>query len=224
MPEGPDRAGCDPRIRGKDRSDFCYGLHRRSRGGCPGRYRCHNVLLQVGMVQAMEGPPGSHNKVEDKGYGCCPDPVKVKGLTKPLTLLWDGVGGKFQLVVLPTLHDVDVVLGVDVLSQLNIQFDLVKQVVRPYREPSTPVASARNIELLFKNPYSTFKGKIPVKEEGVKEVAKDMLRPAYQDIRFCYKTKEKEEDHKIVWNQADYKVQLKEDLEDIRQKLCRVLG
>ena len=51
-----------------------------------------------------------------------------------------------------------------------------------------------------------------------------MLRPAYQDIRYCYKTKEKEEDRKIVWNQADCKVQLKEDLEDIRQKLCRVLG
>ena len=156
--------------------------------------------------------------------GVAPDPVKVKGLTKSLTLLWDGVGGKFQLVVLPTLHDVDVVLGVDVLSQLNVQFDWVKQVVRPYREPSTPVAPARNIELLCKNPDSIFKGKIPVKEEGVKEVAKDMLRPAYQDVRFCYKTKEKEEDRKIVWNQADYKVQLKEDLEDIRQKLCRVLG
>ena len=156
--------------------------------------------------------------------GVAPDPVKVKGLTKPLTLLWDGVGGKFQLVVLPTLHDVDVVLGVDVLSQLNVQFDWVKQVVRPYREPSIPVASARNIGLLFENPDSTFKGKIPVKEEGVKEVAKDMLRPAYQGIRYCYKTKEKEEGCKIVWNQADYKVQLKKDLEDIWQKLCRVLG
>ena len=72
VPEGPDRAGCGPRIRRKERSDFCYGLHSRSRGGCPGRYRCHHVLLQVGMVPAMEGPPGSRNKVEDKGYGCCP--------------------------------------------------------------------------------------------------------------------------------------------------------
>ena len=72
VPEGPDRAGCGPRIRQKDRSDFCYGLHSRSGGDCPGRYRCHHVLLQVGMVPAMEGPPGSRNKVEDKGYGCCP--------------------------------------------------------------------------------------------------------------------------------------------------------
>ena len=85
--------------------------------------------------------------------------------------------------------------------------------------------------------HTTFKGKNPVKEEGVKEVAKDMLRPAYQDIRFCYtskerkrNTKDKKEDCKIVWkssmpwNQADYKVQLKKGLEDIRQKLCQVLG
>ena len=64
--------------------------------------------------------------------GIAPDLVQVKGLTKPLTLLWDGVRGRFQLVVLPTLHDVDVVLGVDVLSQLNVQFDWVRQVVSPY--------------------------------------------------------------------------------------------
>ena len=169
--------------------------------------------------------------------GMAPDPVKVKGLTKPLTLHWDGVGGKFQLVVLPNLHDVDVVLGVDILSQFKVQFDWEKQVASPYRELCIPEASSTNVRLLLDNPDSTFKGKIPVKEEGVKEVAKDMLRPAYQDIRYYYtfkerkrKTKEKKEDRKIVrkssmpWNQADYKAQLKKDLEDIRQKLCRVLG
>ena len=35
-----------------------------SGGGCPSRYWCHNVLLQVGMVPAMEGPPGRRDKVE----------------------------------------------------------------------------------------------------------------------------------------------------------------
>ena len=140
-------------------------------------------------------------------------------------------------MVLPTLHDVDVVFGVDVLSQFNVKFDSVKQVASPYREPCTPVASAENVGLLLENPDSTFKGKIPVKEEGVKEVAKDMLRSAYQDIRYYYtfierkrNTKDKKEDRKIVWkssmpwDQAEYKVQLKKDLEDIRQKLCQVLG
>ena len=116
----------------------------------------------------------------------------------------------------------DVVLGVDVLNQLNVQFDWVRQVVSPYREPCVQVESSRNIGLLLENPDSTFKGKIPVKEEGVKEVAKDMLRPAYQNLRYCYKAREKKEDRKIVWNQADYRVKLQEDLEDIRQKLCQV--
>ena len=180
---------------------------------------------------------GAVIKSKVRVMGVAPDPIKVKGLTKPLTLHWDGVGGKFQLMVLPTIPDVDVVLGVDILSQFNVNFDCVKQVVNPYREPCTPVASAKNVGLLLENPDSTFKGKIPVKEEGVKEVAKDILRPAYQDIyRFYYasnrkrKTKEKKEDHKIVWessmpwNQADYKVQLKKDLEDIRQKLGQILG
>ena len=167
---------------------------------------------------------GAVTKSKIRVMGIAPDPVQVKGLTKPLTLLWDGVGGRFQLVVLPTLHDVDVVLGVDVLSQLNVQFDWVRQVVSPYREPCIQVESGRNIGLLLENPDSTFKGKIPVKEEGVKEVAKDMLRPAYQNLRYCYKAREKKEDHKIVWNQADYRVKLQEDLEDIRQKLCQVSG
>ena len=165
---------------------------------------------------------GAVTKSKIRVMGIAPDPVKVKGLTKPLTLLWDGVGGRFQLAVLPTLHDVDVVLGVDVLSQLNVQFDWVRQVVSPYREPCIQVESGRNIGLLLENPDSTFKGKIPVKEEGVKELAKDMLRPAYQNLRYCYKAREKKEDRKIVWNQADYRVKLQEDLEDVRQKLCQV--
>ena len=167
---------------------------------------------------------GAVTKSKIRVMGIAPDPVKVKGLTKPLTLLWDGVGGRFQLAVLPTLHDVDVVLGVDVLSQLNVQFDWVRQVVSPYREPCIQVESGRSIGLLLENPDSTFKGKIPVKEEGVKEVAKDMLRPAYQNLRYCYKAREKKEDRKIVWNQADYRVKLQEDLKDIRKKLCQVSG
>ena len=43
-------------------------------------------------------------------------PIEVKGLSKPLTLQWDGVGGQCQLMVLTTLTDMDVVLGMDVLS------------------------------------------------------------------------------------------------------------
>ena len=172
--------------------------------------------------QQWKDPLGAVTKSKIRVVGIAPNPVKVKGLTKPLTLLWDCVGGRFQLVVLPTLHDVDVVLGVDVLSQLNVQFDWARQVDSPYREPCVQVESSRSIGLLLENPHSTFEGKIPEKKEGVKEIAKDMLRPAYQNLRYCYKAREKKEDRKIIWSQADYRVKLQEDLEDIRKKLCQV--
>ena len=59
------------------------------------------------------------------------DPIKIKGLTKPLTLQWDGVGGQFPLMVLTALTDVDVVLGMDVLRQLDVKINFKKQVAIP---------------------------------------------------------------------------------------------
>ena len=69
--------------------------------------------------------------------GVSHDPIKVKGLTRPLTLHWDGVGGKFQLMILTALTDVDVVLGMDVLSQFDVKIDFKKQVTSPAREACT---------------------------------------------------------------------------------------
>ena len=96
---------------------------------------------------------------------------------------------------------------------------------------------AKTVGLLLNNPGFTFKGKIPVKEEGVEEVAKGVLRQAYREVHRVWmaserkmKTKDKRKDRKIVrgssmpWNQAEYKAKLQEDLKDIRQKLSRVLG
>ena len=175
------------------------------------------------------------SKVRIIGIG--PDPIKIKGLTRPLTLHWDGVGGKCQLMILTALTDVDVVLGMDVLSQFEVKIDFRKQVARPARETCIPLEPARTVGLLLDNPSFTFKGKIPVKEEGVEEVAKGILRPCYREVHRVWmaserqmKTKDKREDRRIVrkssmpWNQADYKAQLQKDLKDIWQKLSRVLG
>ena len=158
------------------------------------------------------------SKVRIMGVG--PDRIKIKGLTKPLTLHWDGVGGKFQLMILIALTDVDVVLGMDVLSQFDVKVNFKKQVASPAREPCTPL-----------EPGFTFKGKIPVKEEGVEEVAKDVLRPAYREVnRVWLVSKRKRKDLRIApesfmpWDKAGYKDQLKRDLEDIRQKLSQILG
>ena len=165
------------------------------------------------------------------------DPIKVKGLTKPLTLQWDGVGGQLQLMVLTALTDVDVVLGMDVLRQLDVKINFKKQVASPAREACTPLEPAKTVGLLLNKPGFTFKGKIPVKEEGVEEVAKGVLRQAYREVHRVWmaserkmKTKDKRKDRKIVrgssmpWNQAGYKAQLQKDLQDIRQKLSQVLG
>ena len=175
------------------------------------------------------------SKVRIIGVG--PGPIKIKGLTRPLTLHWDGVGGKFQLMILTALTDVDIVLGMDVLSQFDVKINFKKQVASPAREPCTPLEPAKTVGLLLNNPGFTLKGKIPVKEEGVEEVAKGVLRPAYREVHRVWMAserkmniKDKREDRKIVressmpWNQADYKAQLQEDLKDIWQKLSRVLG
>ena len=175
------------------------------------------------------------SKVRIIGVG--PDPIKIKGLTRPLTLHWDGVGGKFQLMILTALTDEDVVLGMDVLSQFDVKIDFKKQVASPAREACTPLEPAKTVGLLLDDPGFTFKGKIPVKEEGVEEVAKGVLRQAYREVQRVWmaserkmKTKDKREDRKIVcessmpWGQAGYKAQLQKDLKDIRQKLSRVFG
>ena len=175
------------------------------------------------------------SKVRIIGVG--PDPIKIKGLTRPLTLHWDDVRGKFQLMILTALTDVDVVLGMDVLSQFDVKIDFKKQVTRPAREACTPLEPAKTVGLLLNNPGFTFKGKIPAKEEGVEEVVKGVLRQDHREVHRVWmasernmKTKDKRKDRRIVressmaWKQAGYKAQLQKDLKDIRQKLSRVLG
>ena len=48
-------------------------------------------------------------------------PVQLKGITQVLELEWDGVKDHRQMVVLPTLEDVDVILGMDIISRLDVQ-------------------------------------------------------------------------------------------------------
>ena len=165
------------------------------------------------------------------------DPIKVKGLTKPLTLQWDGVGGQFQLMVLTALTDVDVVLGKDVLRQLDVKINFKNQVASPAREPCNPLKPTKTVGLLLNNPTFTCKGKIPVKKEEVEEIAKGVLRQGHREVHSVWmasdrriKTKDKIKNRRIVressmpWNQAGNKAKLQEDLKDIRQKLSRVLS
>ena len=60
-----------------------------------------------------------------------------------------------------------------------------------------PVGTAKTVGLLLNNPGFTFKGKIPVKEEGVEEVVKGVLRQGHREV------------HK-VWMASDIKNKTKE--------------
>ena len=125
------------------------------------------------------------------------DPIKTKGVTRPLTLLWDDVGGKCQLKILTDLTDVDVVLGMDVLSQFNVQIDFKTQVARPAREPCTTWDPTRTVGLRLNNPDFTFQGKIPVKEKGMEKLAKGNGRPwCCEAHRVWFTSKKKKEGQK----------------------------
>ena len=146
-------------------------------------------------------------------------------------------------MVLTTLTDVDVVLGIDVLSQFDVKIDFKNQVASPEREPCTPLKPAETVGLLLENPTFTFKGRIPVKEEEVEEVVKGVHRQGHQvehriwtvSDRKVIKTEGKRKYHRIVctcpgsiessrpWGQEGYKAQLRKELEDIRAKLSRIL-
>ena len=64
-------------------------------------------------------------------------PIEVKGLSKPLMLEWDSVEGQCLLMVLITLKDVGVILGMDILSQFDVKIDSRNQVASPEQELCT---------------------------------------------------------------------------------------
>ena len=74
-------------------------------------------------------------------------PIEVKGLSKPLMLKWDSVEGQCQLMVLTTLTDVDVILGMDVFSQFDIKIDSRNQVASPERELCTSLILDENVKV-----------------------------------------------------------------------------
>ena len=50
-------------------------------------------------------------------------PVQLNGVLGPVLLEWDQASGYFDLLVLPSLEDVDIIIGMDILSQLGVRID-----------------------------------------------------------------------------------------------------
>ena len=48
-------------------------------------------------------------------------PVELKGITQAVDLKWESVVDHCEMMVLSTLEDVDVILGMDIISRLDVQ-------------------------------------------------------------------------------------------------------
>ena len=84
-----------------------------------------------GWYQKWKSHLGSLKKSSTMVVGVGNVPIEVKGLSKPLTLQWDDVKGQCQLMVLTTLTDVDVILGMDVLSQFGVTINCKEKTASP---------------------------------------------------------------------------------------------
>ena len=100
-----------------------------------------------GWYQKWKSHLGSLRQSNTMVVGVGNVPIEVKGLSKPLTLQWDNVEGQCQLMVLTTLTDVDVILGMDVLSQFDVKIASRKQVASPARELCTSLILDENVKI-----------------------------------------------------------------------------
>ena len=62
-------------------------------------------------------------------------PVSIKGVTRPLQVTWDTVKASCEFIVLPTLKEVDVLLGMDILKELGVVIQAGSGEARPRQQP-----------------------------------------------------------------------------------------
>ena len=78
-------------------------------------------------------------------------PIELKGVLGPVEIEWDQVNDKFEILVLPTLEEVDVIIGMDVLSGMDVTILTGKGRASPgitnSDQMATPVVLDRNVRL-----------------------------------------------------------------------------
>ena len=57
--------------------------------------------------------------------------IQVEGRTQPVELTWGPARTKISLLVVPSLHDQEVILGLDVMGQLGVHIDTQKKTAEP---------------------------------------------------------------------------------------------
>ena len=60
-------------------------------------------------------------------------PVELEGRTQPLELEWESMVDHCELMVLSTLEDVDVILGMDIIGKLDVQISGKAKDAKPGR-------------------------------------------------------------------------------------------
>ena len=58
-------------------------------------------------------------------------PIPIQGRTQALELVWDDSKAKISLLVVPTLYDHDVILGMDVMGELGVRIDARRKRATP---------------------------------------------------------------------------------------------
>ena len=75
-------------------------------------------------------------------------PVSVKGITKPVSVIWDGMECECRFVVITTLQDFEVLIGMDIMSSLRVQIDTAKGRAYPTRGMRGETVSAETIRVV----------------------------------------------------------------------------
>lgn len=62
-------------------------------------------------------------------------PVDIDGLTSPLEVKWGGVLGHLEFLVVPKLTTISRLIGMDLLSTMDIQINAKEKTTRPRGSP-----------------------------------------------------------------------------------------
>ena len=84
-----------------------------------------------GWYDQWRAPLGPLKQTNTLVIGIGNKPVELKGRTQPLELIWDSAIDHCELMVLSTLEDVDVILGMDVISRLNVHISCKDKDAKP---------------------------------------------------------------------------------------------
>ena len=74
---------------------------------------------------------GGLEAVDARVIGIGNVPIQVKGRTQPIELVWGPARTRISLLVVPTLYNHDVIIGMDILERLGVHIDARRRTAEP---------------------------------------------------------------------------------------------